>query len=360
MHLSSLFSATGRRARLRSHLFAAAAAVVVLTSLGTGPSALAANAGPGRALGLLAVHGDRHGSGRTIGFSVHNVSKGGGGGKGGKGATGGGVSLMTYHGGSIFNSPWRVYDIYWVPPGYTVASGYQSTIDGFFQNVAADSGKTSNVFSTATQYTDTGGSHVAYNATFGGSTTLSNPFPASGCTDSALASAPCLTDNQVAAEINTAAATNGWTVGYPNIFVVMMPKGVGNCATYSTGGLEGYCSFATACAWHHQWGGMYFVVQPYVGNVPTCESGQTPSGGHDASQAINTASHELSENLTDPAAGSWFDVSGYEIGDKCAWAFGTALGGGTGTLYNQVINGVNYFLQQEWSNQSSGCVQRGT
>jgi hypothetical protein len=47
---------------------------------------------------------------------------------------------------------------------------------------------------------------------------------------------------------------------------------------------------------------------------------------------------------------------GNEIGDKCAWNFGTALGSTGSGEYNQVINGHDYYLQQEWSNVSSGCA----
>jgi hypothetical protein len=93
--------------------------------------------------------------------------------------------------------------------------------------------------------------------------------------------------------------------------------------------------------------------------VSGCQSGQGPTGVYDADQAINTMSHELNESVTDPAGGSWYDINGYENGDKCAWNFGSVLGGTSGQLYNQVINGAHYFLQQEWSNQSSGCVLTG-
>jgi hypothetical protein len=337
-------------------------ALTFALALSAAPSALAASGtGNGRALGLLSLHGARVGTGRSIEFnypgrSASNAAKSGG-------KTGGrtpAVNPLTFHGGNVFTSPYRIYDIYWVPPGYGVAAGYPSTIDSFAQNVAADSGKTSNVFYSDTQYTDGTGNHIPYAASFGGSATASDPFPASGCTDTVLPSAPCLNDNQVSDEIYTVAAAHGWTVGYPNIFVVMMPKNVGNCASFMNGGLESYCSFTNACAWHHQWAGLYFVVQPYVGTVGGCSSGQSPTGAYDADQAINTISHELNESLTDPAAHSWMDTNGYENGDKCSWNFATALGGTSGRLYNQVINGAGYYLQQEWSNQSSKCVLTGT
>jgi hypothetical protein len=260
----------------------------------------------------------------------------------------------------VFTSPAKIYDIYWVPSGYSVASGYQATVDGFVGNLAAAGGPTTNVFYTGTQYTDGSGAHIAGGASFGGSATVSDPLPASGCADSSFAKAPCMSDIQVSNEIHAAAQANGWSVTYPNVFVMLMPKGVGNCATTSTGAAEGYCSVADACAWHHQWGGLYFIVQPYVGNQTGCQSGQAPAGNYDGNQAVNTMSHELNETLTDPAGNAWYDSSGYEDGDKCSWNFGAALGGASGALYNQVINGSHYYLQQEWSNASSACVQQGT
>jgi hypothetical protein len=313
---------------------------------------------PGRALGLIPVHGARL-TGRGVAFSLGKAAaKGKGGNKGGSG-TSGAVNLLTYHGGQVFTSPPTVHNIYWVPPGYTVAAGYQSVVDGFIENLSADSGKTTNVFYSDTQYTDGTGAHIAAGMSFGGSATVTDPFPASGCTDSALPGSECLTDNQIANEIAATAAAHGWSVSFPNMYNVLLPRNVGSCATYSSGGLEGFCSFASVCAWHHQWGSLYFVVQPYVGMGFGCQSGESPNNNADADSAINTMSHEMNESLTDPAGGSWFDANGNENGDKCAWLFGTPLGGAAGHLYNQLINGAGYFVQAEWSNQSSGCVYSG-
>jgi hypothetical protein len=364
MHLSRLISSfSGRRV-------SAATIVVAVVAALAGPAASIASAHgsrlTGRALGVLHVHGRPYRAGGLVSPRVpfgHKVGVPAGkkhGGGGGTGGTGTGASLLTYHGGGIFSSAWKVYDIYWVPPGYSIASGYQSAVDGFWQNVAAASGQSSNVFSTSTQYTDASAKHVVYNASFGGSVTVSDPFPASGCSDSGVPSGPCISDMQVSAEIQSVAAAHGWTVGYPNIFNLMMPKNVGNCATSSTGVPESFCSFAGVCAWHHQWNGLFFVVQPYVGTFGGCSTGQNPIANYDGEQAINTLSHEVSETITDPAEQSWYDSSGNEIGDKCAWNFGTPLGGSAGAMYNQVINGADYMLQQEWSNATSKCVQRGS
>src|SRR5262245_52086990 len=50
-----------------------------------------------------------------------------------------GSGQLTWHGGPVMHTN-RVYAIYWVPSGQTVSAAYRTLIDGFFTNVAADSG----------------------------------------------------------------------------------------------------------------------------------------------------------------------------------------------------------------------------
>ncbi len=76
-----------------------------------------------------------------------------------------------------------------------------------------------------------------------------------------------------------------------------------------------------------------------------------------ADSEINVTSHENIEAITDPLGNAWYDPSGNEIGDKCAWNFGSPLGGTPGAEYNEPISSGKYWLQQEWSNAVVGCVQ---
>jgi len=39
----------------------------------------------------------------------------------------------------------------------------------------------------------------------------------------------------------------------------------------------------------------------------------------------NVSGHEISETLTDQHLDAWYDASGAENSDTCAWAFGTNL-----------------------------------
>lgn len=96
----------------------------------------------------------------------------------------------------------------------------------------------------------------------------------------------------------------------------------------------------------------------YDDTVPSqCGVTQHPNGD-DADATINSTSHEHNETITDEQGNAWYDAVGYENGDKCNFIFGP-LTGLAGKKYNQVINTHHYILQEEWSDKSSKCVQKG-
>jgi hypothetical protein len=270
----------------------------------------------------------------------HNA---GGGGAGGN---------LAYHGGPVLHTN-KTYAIYWQPAGYSVSSNYQSLINRFFTDVAADSGKTTNVYYSDTQYTD-GSGPIAYSSSFAGSTVDSNALPASGCSDSY--TSVCLSDAQIRSEIDRVATANGWARSGA-IFFMFTAKGIGSCYASTS------CAFSQYCAYHSNFnstaGSTLYANQPYADTVPAaCDAGNHPNGD-DADATINVTSHEHNEAITDALGTAWYDHRGYENGDKCAWTFGSQLGGGSGAQYNQLINGHSYELQREWSNKSSGCVLTG-
>jgi hypothetical protein len=270
----------------------------------------------------------------------HNAGSGGSGGN------------LAYHGGPVMHTN-KVYAIYWVPAGYTVSSSYQSLINRFFTDVAADSGKTTNVYYSDTQYSDGSGS-IAYSSALGGSYVDTNALPGSGCSDSY--TSVCLSDAQIRSEIDRVATANGWARSGA-LFFMFTAKGIGSCYSSTS------CAFSQYCAYHSNFnasaGNTLYANQPYADTVPSaCDAGNRPNGD-DADATINVTSHEHNETITDALGTAWYDHRGYENGDKCAWNFGGQLGGGSGAQYNQLINGHPYELQQEWSNRSSGCVLTG-
>jgi len=54
--------------------------------------------------------------------------------------------------------------------------------------------------------------------------------------------------------------------------------------------------------------------------------------------------HEPSEARTDPRGAGWYDSSGAENGDKCAWAFNAA--------FVTFSNSTQWTIQGEWSNNA--------
>ena len=274
---------------------------------------------------------------------------------------------LTYHGGPVMTTN-TTYTIYWLPAGQTMSSGYQTIINGFFANVAAASGSTNNVYASDTQYYmgSNPKTFIQNNSTFGGTfVDTTTPIPAGNCAGQYSASVSshltgCITDAQLHAEVDSVLTATGWTPGPNKLFLVFTPRSVASCIdTFS-----GQCAYTLYCAYHSDYvgshGHTFYANQPYTEtaqiNLPgACDSVQKPNGDW-ADATLNVASHEHNEAITDPQGDAWFDSSGNENGDKCAWMFGTPLGTTSFGQYNQAIGTGKYYLQQEWSNASSSCV----
>jgi len=259
-----------------------------------------------------------------------------------------GLGNLIYHGGPTMTTN-KTYAIYWAPSGYSFNPGYTSTIDQYFGDVAHDSGMTTNVYAVATQY-----SGIQYSSTFGGSVMDTNPYPSSGCPIYEGDISKCLTDAQLIAEVDNQVNAHGWTRNGANQFFMFTPSGVGSC--FDSQGTQG-CAYTDYCAYHGSApSGAIYANQPYAAHSG-CDEGQYPNGATaKADPTINVVSHEHNEAITDPRLNAWYDQAGFENGDKCAWIFGP-LSGTSGSEYNQTINSHHYFLQEEWSNAGSTCLQ---
>jgi hypothetical protein len=275
---------------------------------------------------------------------------------------------MTYHGGWVMRTT-TTYAIYWVPSGYTCGasdpscSSYLKAVNRYLKDLAAASGSDSNTYSVDTQYYDGTGA-IAYQSTFGGAFLDQDAYPSynpsTSCVDGA--DPVCLTDSQIQAEIQTVVTALGWPDGEASIFVVMTPDSVGECTTYN----DNDCVANTHCADHGEFSGsnsqpVVYAFVPYASTNGCAGNPVNPSpNGNAADPTINLISHEMNEAITNPAGGGWYagDPT-HEIADLCAWNFGNPLGTApNGQSYNEVINGDEYWLQQEWSNDGSHCVQR--
>ena len=240
--------------------------------------------------------------------------------------------------------------------GPIACTDYQAGVNGFLQDVATDSGTSNNIYSAATQYSDTTG-NIAYSETFGGTYVDTKGFPANGCPP--LARSTCLSESQLVTEINSVLSSQGWTANETNLFFILLPAGVDTCFDNSSAA----CFSNVFCAYHDSSNSLIFAVQPFAAEqFPEGDCSRPDEGfpnGSEIDQTVNTISHEHNEAVTDPFPGTgWFTNDGSENGDLCFETFGTATGTTIGGQpYNQVINGHNYSLQEEYSNADSGCVQ---
>ena len=294
----------------------------------------------------------------------------------------GGNPPLLYKGGAVVGTlstagENTVHALYWAPSGYAYPTGYEAGIDKYLTDVAADSGKASNVYSVATQYTDgqtTGTPHIRYDVHAGAPVQVTDAYPASGgCTPDALFSegyTACITDAQIQEEMNSVLTSPlGLPTGLGDIYILVLPPHVETCAD-TRGGATGNCSdtnYPGFCAYHSA-----FVAGPNMAlyaNIPFptayyygCLDAQYPSGSQVLDSAVSMISHEHSETITDPFGNAWIDSVNNENGDECAWSFGTSLGGSGTAQWNQLINGDKYYLQQEFSNEdyalnvANGCA----
>jgi hypothetical protein len=69
---------------------------------------------------------------------------------------------------------------------------------------------------------------------------------------------------------------------------------------------------------------------------------------------VSLIAHELDESTTDPQQSAWYDSTGAENADKCAWTFGSTKPGRNGSRYNVTFGGLNWLLQRNWINKSGG------
>ena len=317
-----------------------------------------------------------------------------------------GTPPLLYWGGPVMPSathaPVTVTPIFWNPPGTGPAMDgrYKDLIKQYLGDVAHDSGANTNVFSVATEYAGSNGTIGNY-VKMGAPIDDHQRFPASGCTVASndgtgiyadgTGYTSCLDDAQITGEIQRLIdASHGHLAqnDYTHIYVMYTPKHVESCFnpgdTTSTAGGQA-CTInnqptAAYCAYHSMMGsnwpdfGTIYANMPYpiyhsaVGYTCGSDAGnflgglQSPNHNLDADTEISPTSHEINEAITDPNVyNGWYDNSGYENGDECAYTWG-AVAGKFGQEFNQVVNRHQYLTQEEFSNTDffdtgGGCVQ---
>src|SRR5215469_5225594 len=266
----------------------------------------------------------------------------------------GGTPPLLYHGGPVMLTT-TVYAIYWVPPhlqdghATSLSTAYQNIQNTMFMEYFRHGISTNN-----TQYYQGSSSkkYIAGTGSFGGSFVDTALYPGSHCFDPSpdlTNGNNCISDTDLQNEIKKVMTLKGWTGGLNKMFLLFTSSDEGQCATSGTS-----CSYSNYCAYHSSFVNtaaqtVIYGNEPY-GDINSCQipGAPSPNGNPAADAAATAASHELTEAITDPLGTAWWDSSGYEIGDECAYYYGFKgyLSGKADVLWD----GHPFLLQTEYSN----------
>jgi len=232
---------------------------------------------------------------------------------------------ITNHGGPVIVSA-KVVFIFWGPTFNNAASpdfAYARTLQTY-RNQFGTNGE----YNTITQYSGSNGTIALTNLGSGTADLFDTSTPPTNVTDSSVRS-------KVSSYTSSHGGNNTST-----IYEVVIPR-----TSYSSDGSSTSCGGPglAYCA-YHSWIGSgtsatKYSIQPYA----SC-SGCKVSGWTDVQNEEHFVCHETREAVTDPTGTTWFDSSGQEADDKCAWSPTPFLVSGSGYQY-------------EWSNAAGGCVK---
>ncbi len=229
---------------------------------------------------------------------------------------------LTNHGGPVIPQAHLVY-IFWGPSFSGGADAtYASTLQAF-RNQYGTNGE----FNVITQYSGSNGTVALTNLAGGTADMFDTTTPPANVTDAV-----------VQGEVNKYLSTH--TFDASAIYEVVIPS-----TSYSSSGTSTSCGgpHLAYCAYHGNYtsgsNDVRYAIEPW----PGC-SGCAVSGWSNVQNEEHFICHETREAVTDPDGTTWWDRSGNEADDKCAWSPTPFLDGG-------------YGYQYEWSNLVSGCVK---
>jgi len=217
---------------------------------------------------------------------------------------------LIYHGGPVMTAGTAVTAIFW-GTSWSTSDTKISWLGKFYGGITGSS-----YLGTNTEYTDSARRHVSAAVTYDGAVIDNSP---------AISHAPQTKDIQAeVAKLISNPVPNGY---YP--VYIDQPRGhTQYCAWHSYGDVNGVTVQF----------GFFFNLD----GDPGCDP-QSPVStyGQGVAALANVSGHELSEMLTDPQLNAWYDASGAENSDKCAWTFGSR------TLS---FGGASWKIQGNWSN----------
>jgi hypothetical protein len=249
---------------------------------------------------------------------------------GGAVVTGNGIS---YHNGPVMHGTVNLYYIWYGewssldPKAATILTNWGNSIGGSpYENINTTYGDTTGNVSGAIAYA---GSVNMPSTTFGTS----------------------LSDSSIASIVSRALSTGALPTDSNGVYFVLTAPYIAE----TSGFLSQYCGW-------HTYGNIsganikYAFVGNAAASLGSCagQTGSSPNGDPAADAMVSVMAHELEEAASDPNLNAWYDSTGAENADKCAWTFGTTYGSTGGSLANMNLGGHDYLIQQNWVNAGGG------
>jgi hypothetical protein len=266
---------------------------------------------------------------------------------------------MSYHGGHVQLSP-KIYLVLW---GWGQPGAFTNKPSN--GNPATDpdgAGARMQAFSSALGGTHWAGVQTQYTQTINGVTSsITNPGQqlAGVWADNTNPIHNLLTGLELAKEAERAVTHFGITDLSNADIVVAQPQNYNDAGFATNAGYCAYHDYTLPATYPGVRQGISFTNMPYVVNQGAGCGANTVNGAAGNIDGVTIVlGHELEETVTDPGAGDgWFDYSGYENGDKCAWV-GDVQGlvqvpipGALGTMTGN--DGKTYPVQALWSNNAA-------
>lgn len=294
------------RRALRNTGWLAAAMATFLAFAATGVSA----AGPGPKVSFMDARGSGH---------VHGAH-------GAHAQPGAKSPNLLFHGGQILTST-DVQSIFW-GKAWNSPDDKITGLDKFYNGVGG------------TQYMQTNAEYTGSNGQVG--TGVADVTYGGHLVDTSAGPTNPPSVATILAEVSKT-ITNPVPNGYYPVYVDLPRGSAGYCAWHSYGTVRGVTVEV----------GFFFNLDA----DPGCDPGDSGSHSQGLAALANVSGHELSETVTDPRNGGWWDRQGAENSDKCAWTFGG----------NVTIGGQSWKIQGNWSNNAynarsgydhAGCIQK--
>jgi len=247
-------------------------------------------------------------------------------GTGGSVVQGNGIS---YHNGPVMRDGVNIYYIWYGNWGQDPTAN--AILTDFAVNVGG-----SPYYNINTTYGDTVGN-------------VQNTVSYAGATSDPGSLGTSLSDSSIWTLVTNALSSHALPVDPKGVYFVLTAPYVAE----TSGFLTQYCGWHTYNTYGSTPIKYSFVGNP-AANMGACSVQSTgPNGDAQADAMASVIAHELVEAATDPQLSAWWDSTGAENADKCAWTYGTTYPAG-GAQANMTIGARNFLIQRNWVNAGGG------